>query len=295
MKKIISLLLTAAFLLAFAGCTAFETADTSVETEGLGNAENNRFAWEYLYNKNGEAVQIWIFDGSNYSRSGVIYELMEEENGSSFVYLNTVDNPEQKTDLSNHIIEAPKLLPTQNGENAYHGERIVNLYYKDFYNTIEEATPVFVVTDKVNDFVRCSMIEPIQCMDGEFFIISDGQGNYTKIPVNREAPEEMPASYPNYPPCKETLVMLTVDKVTYDDAGNPVKADIALDFDTPFSCDVFTDTDGKHYFMIETVQNETLYVTAKLSTNNSGDDDFGMIILNQAVIPLDIIKGVTLG
>ena len=182
MKKIVMLILVLAFTLSFVGCYSSISYSYRAQT---------------LYDESGTAVQLWV-DGGNES---FVYEIMQDVDGSLYVNVNSAHKHKTKMpvptgstfEMAEHKSLGIKtvedwgecLLPAAEGENAYQGQKIVNVYYLD-QNT---QSPVIVMTDLLNDVVKTNVIKPTETIEGRYFILSDGSGKYDMISAEGTAEE----------------------------------------------------------------------------------------------------------
>jgi hypothetical protein len=256
MKKIVMLILVLAFTLSFAGCSSM-IYSCSAQT---------------LYDESGTAVQLWVGGGNE----SFIYEIMQDTDGSLYVNINSAHKHKTKMPVpTGSTFETPEhksfgiktaedwgecLLPAAEGENAYQGQKIVNVYYLDQ----NAQSPVIVMTDLLNGVVKTNVIKPTETIEGRYFILSDGSGKYDMISAEGTA-EEILAAVPDDAALTE-LTSFSILRLVRDDQGNILKVEgrllrmDALHTLEDVEYEVFADEDEKSYVVIPTVTGESIYV-----------------------------------
>ena len=289
MKKLISLLLILTLLVSFTACfRKFYSC----------------YSYDVLYDENGNATQLWIYtvtsnNGQLSVNEGVIYEIRHSDDGSVYFEINSkhdhdkkmpipqdaqlqIDETKNESDLSSDKITIDCLLPTQQGENAYQGTQLVNLYYLD----ADARNPVLVVTDMVDGVVRSNIIKPLHDMNDEcYFLLSNGQGEYTRAIFNYENPTEILNALPDYSLIVETFYFSVLNTVF--DGEKPVKVYLST-LGGINTYDVIQDEEGKTYISIETITGELLFIEYNL---DSTEQDVTTMSFDDAIVlPSDIIS-----
>ena len=303
MKKVVVLFIVLSVLLSFTGCVF---KDTSVIVYS--------HSCELLYDENGEAVMTWVYDYSTLGY-GWIYEL-SRENDEYYAHVNsshrkhntkmriieneligTCINVEEEMDSNTeypHLSSYKSCFKTpKNGDNAYKGEQVVNLYYLDQ----DKTKPVLAVTDEIGDEVRTILINALEGSDGEkFFVFSNGDGDYNIFNIDPDNPEKILSELPEYSLVSNTANMYV--KYLIQDVENfSTRAEVEGLAEEPVEFEVvMRSSDFSYMLKIPTVDDQ--FIKVKFDrVPLKPDEDSSLVVqkkfykINQMIIiPRDVIK-----
>lgn len=284
MKKLTVFLLILAFIFSFAGCSNVIYS----------------YMTKTLYDENGNAVQLWFCDPIN---GGFAYEIMQDEDGSAYISINTSHDHETKVPLpTEDVLEMDEhksfgamktfedwgdciLSPTE-GDNVYQGQRIAAVYYLDR----NAHSPVIVMTDLLNGVAQSYLIEPTETIDGRFFVLSNGMGEYEMVSADGTA-DEILAALPDDATLVE-MVNICILHLVRDSEGNLVKAEgrnISNGSFVPVEYDVFVDEEGNSHLVVPTVTGESIYVCFDPAPYESSGPIATPVMEYAATLPADIL------